>query len=69
MDIILLALFRSPSEKDDNLFAILSKIDAVSGTKIDSAFKNTGSNTLHVGEIPKPNAIERCCDFEPSLSV
>lgn len=69
MDVILSALFRSTSEKAGNLLANFPKIDTVSGTKIDSAFKNTGSDTLHVEEIPEPNAIERRRDFEPGLGI
>jgi hypothetical protein len=50
-DIVLLPLFRFAAEKDDNFFAVFSKINPVAGAEMNPAFKNTGPNTLNVGEI------------------
>ena len=58
-DIDLLALFRSTTQKNHNLFAVFSKVNAVAGTEIDPALKNTSADTLDVGKVPKPNAVQR----------
>jgi hypothetical protein len=56
-DVVLLALFRSTAEKDDNPFALFAKVHAITRAEMDLALKNAASNTFHLGEVPQPHAI------------
>jgi hypothetical protein len=46
MYIVLLALFRSTTEENDNLLAVFAEIDAITGTVIDSMFVNATADAL-----------------------
>jgi hypothetical protein len=69
MNVVLLTLFRATAKKDDNLFAIFSKVNAIPGTEVDSGLKNTGSDTLDVGQVPKPHAVESRRHLCPGLRI
>jgi len=51
-DVVLLALFRSTTEKDDYLLAFFPKIHSLTGAEIDLALVNSGPNAPGVGEVP-----------------
>ena len=52
LDILLPALFGASTEQDHKPFAVLPEIHAVTWPEIDPAFKNAGTYTLDVREVP-----------------
>ena len=60
VDVFLLPLLGSATEQNDDCFAILSEIDAVTWAKINPILVDAGANALGVREISKSEAIENC---------
>jgi hypothetical protein len=69
LDVVLLALFCSAAEKNDDLLANFSEVHAVPKTEIDPALVNPGSDALTIGEIPESQAIDGGRDLARSLGV
>ena len=47
----MLPLFRSPSQKDDELVPVPAKIDAITGAKINGVLTHPGTNRFDVREV------------------
>ncbi|HEU5022740.1 MAG TPA: hypothetical protein VFT60_12645 [Bryobacteraceae bacterium] len=52
-NILLLPGFRAAAYQNDELFSVFPKIDAISQAEVDPELKETRTDTLYLGEIPR----------------
>jgi len=69
MYIVLLALFRSTTEENDDLLAVFGEIDAITGTVIDSMFVNATADALRAREILQSDTIESRCHLPGGFCI
>ena len=69
MDVPLLALFRAAAEQNHKAFAVLAEVHPVTRPEINSAFKDGGTYTLNVREIPGSEPSQSGRNLGGSLSV
>src|SRR5713101_2026663 len=53
LDVPLLALFRAAAKHDDHCVTVLGEVNPVARTKVELVFKNSGTDTLDVRQIPE----------------
>ncbi len=68
-NIVLLALLGSSCQKEDEALAVFAKIDAVTWSEVDLAFKNTGAHAFDMREVPKSDTVERSRYLSRGLCV
>src|SRR6187402_1298789 len=62
-----LALLGAATEQDDQCFAILAKIHAITRSEINAVFKYAAANAFYIGEIALFHAVKRHGDFSRSV--
>src|SRR5215472_4549821 len=68
-DVLLLALFRSAAEQNNETLPVLAKIDSVSLSEIDPVFEHSGTDAFHVREIARRRPRQCRCHLGGGLCV